>query len=223
MRSKEFIIEGDVKKSALLKIVELIKKDCQPYLQEAQPFTPENSLLRGLGSSTQTFMKKAIRLDDRKPKDIPLELHNRINDFFDQKYGESFRNAMFCSSDYIQAENYGIVYYIFPIGEFKSLWNPNVEDLFMLYDEYAPWFKPGSTSVSPEEQKQRTQEAMDEFFEEGKHYLGFGSVPEAVRQFGRLIDKAEYADYLSLRAYEEVIEKHTYDHRIQQILDTVFE
>jgi spore maturation protein CgeB len=53
--------------------------------------------------------------------------------------------------------------------------------------------------------------------------LGFGSVPEAVRQFGRLIDDDEYADYLLLIAYEEVIEKHTYDHRIQQILDTVFE
>ena len=65
--------------------------------------------------------------------------------------------------------------------------------------------------------------ALDEFFEEGQHYLGFDTVPEAVEQFTYLIDDYTYADYLSLSAYEEVIEKHTYDHRIQQILDTVFE
>ena len=64
--------------------------------------------------------------------------------------------------------------------------------------------------------------ALDEFFEEGKHYLGFGSVPEAVRQFGRFID-VPYDATLADNAYEEVIEKHTYDIRIQQILDTVFE
>jgi glycosyltransferase involved in cell wall biosynthesis len=65
--------------------------------------------------------------------------------------------------------------------------------------------------------------ALDEFFEEGQHYLGFDTVPEAVEQFTYLIDDYTYADYLALCAYEEVIEKHTYDHRIQQILDTVFE
>ena len=64
--------------------------------------------------------------------------------------------------------------------------------------------------------------ALDEFFEEGEHYLGFGSVPEAVRQFGRFIDDDEYAKSIADNAYEEVIDKHTYDIRIQQILDTVF-
>ena len=65
--------------------------------------------------------------------------------------------------------------------------------------------------------------ALDEFFEEGEHYLGFDSVPEAVRQFGRFIDVPSSAQYLADDAYKEVIAKHTYDHRIQQILDTVFE
>jgi len=64
--------------------------------------------------------------------------------------------------------------------------------------------------------------ALDEFFEEGEHYLGFDSVPEAVRQFGRFID-VPYAAHLAREAYELVKDAHTYDARIQQILDTVFE
>jgi len=66
--------------------------------------------------------------------------------------------------------------------------------------------------------------ALDEFFEEGQHYEGFSSIPEAVDRFENLIEDDEHftADYLARTAYEEVIEKHTYDHRIQQILDTVF-
>jgi len=64
---------------------------------------------------------------------------------------------------------------------------------------------------------------LAEFFEEGEHYLGFGSVPEAIRQFARLINEPDYAKHIATNAYELSIAKHTWDRRIQQILDTVFE
>ena len=64
---------------------------------------------------------------------------------------------------------------------------------------------------------------LAEFFEEGEHYLGFGSVPEAIRQFARLINEPDYAEHIATNAYELSIAKHTWDRRIQQILDTVFE
>jgi len=168
MISKEFLKEY-AEPDELKRYIELIKRDCQPYLQQAKPFDSYTQLLRGMGGRNDNFLKKQIRLENRKPKDIPQELHNRINQYFEQHYGASFRNALFTSSDYIQAENYGNVYYIFPIGDFKFLWSPDIEDLFMMYDEYRPWFRPGS-DVPQEEQDRRTQEAMDEFFK--KDILG---------------------------------------------------
>jgi len=64
--------------------------------------------------------------------------------------------------------------------------------------------------------------ALDEFFEEGEHYLEFNSIAEAVENFKGLIEEPDFADYIAQNAYELVMEKHTWDHRIQQILDTVF-
>ena len=64
--------------------------------------------------------------------------------------------------------------------------------------------------------------ALDEFFEDGEHYLEFVNVPQAVENFRSLIEEPDLAKYISENAYKEAIEKHTWDIRIQQILDTVF-
>jgi len=165
MKSTEFITEG-VSNAMLETLAGIIKRDCQPYLQEAKPFDPYKQLMRGMGKATKNFIdNKSIRLDERTPKDIPKQLHDKINQYFNQKFGGSFRNALFATGDYIQAENYGNVYYIFPIGDFKYLYNPDIEDLFINYDEYRPWFKPG-TGPGPEELERLKQEAMQEFFDE---------------------------------------------------------
>jgi len=165
MKSTEFITDG-ASKGDIYEMVHAIKRDCQPYLQEAKPFDAYTQLMRGMGKANKNFIdNKSIRLDDRTPKDIPKELHSRINSYFKQKFGGEFRNALFASGDYIQAENYGNVYYIYPIGDFKYLYNPDIEDLFMNYDEYAPWFKPG-TGPSPEELERQRREAMQTFFDE---------------------------------------------------------
>ncbi len=163
--SKEFMLEG-VSPAMLQTFAGIIKRDCQPYLREAKPFDPYVQLMRGMGEANKNFIdNKSIRLDDRTPKDIPKELHDKINQFFKQKFGGSFRNALFATGDYIQAENYGNVYYIFPIGNFKYLYNPEIEDLFMNYDDYAPWFKLGDTTPEPERQRKK-QAAMQNFFDE---------------------------------------------------------
>jgi hypothetical protein len=65
--------------------------------------------------------------------------------------------------------------------------------------------------------------ALDEFFEEGEHYLEFNTVEEAVANFRGWIDEPDYASYVAENAYNLVKKSHTWDRRIQQIFDTVFE
>ena len=166
MKSKEFIREG-ASQGEIYEIIHAIKRDCQPYLQQAEPFDADSNLMRGMGSAKKNFIdNKSIRLDERTPKDIPKELHDKINQYFNQKFGGSFRNALFATGDYIQAKNYGNVYYIFPIGDFNFLYNPNIEDLFMNYDEYRPWVHPDKDTRTPEEQQAQVQAAIEEFFNE---------------------------------------------------------
>ena len=64
---------------------------------------------------------------------------------------------------------------------------------------------------------------LDEFFEEGIHYQGFGDLEEAVYQFRGLISNPDYAQNLADTAYDLVSKEHTWDHRIQTIFDTVFD
>lgn len=61
---------------------------------------------------------------------------------------------------------------------------------------------------------------LGELFVEGDHYLGFDSLEEAVRQFRRLVNEPEFASHLASTAYRKVLAQHTWDHRVQQILET---
>lgn len=62
---------------------------------------------------------------------------------------------------------------------------------------------------------------LESLFEEGEHYLGFDNLTEAVDQFETAIENYELSLEMAERAYEIVKEKHTWDHRVQQILEDV--
>ena len=58
-------------------------------------------------------------------------------------------------------------------------------------------------------------------FEEGRHYLGFENIDEAVEQVRWAFANPETSDTIANNAYQLVHEKHTYDLRVQQIFDAV--
>ena len=62
---------------------------------------------------------------------------------------------------------------------------------------------------------------LPEHFTEGSHYLGFDNVYDAVEKIQRILAEPEKYTQMRDQAYEEVISKHTYSHRIQQIFDTI--
>jgi len=136
MKSTDFLNEYDEQawtEQEWAKIVKTIKWDCKPFLTQAKG----KILFRGLGYARDDFMKKTVRLSDRVPKDMPEEIHNKLNKFFVMKHGAPFRNALFLSGDNAQADEYGSLYRIYPIGNFEFLWSPAVNDLFSSWEDYA--------------------------------------------------------------------------------------
>jgi len=139
MKSKEFIIEdyGTLKEQQAW--VNLIKRDCKPYLKDIKRID-NYRLYRGMKHIQDAFSKRKIRLNDRTPTDTPQIIHDAINNYFNDAFGAPFRNAMFCSGDYGEIQEYGEGYVIFPIGNYEFVWSPNIEDLYKIWDEYQPEF-----------------------------------------------------------------------------------
>lgn len=59
-------------------------------------------------------------------------------------------------------------------------------------------------------------------FVEGKHYLGFSGLEEAIEKFVWAMDNKEEAQKIANNARELVEKNHTFKLRVQQIMETVF-
>lgn len=122
---------------ALLTFASKIGQECQPYLKQTEP---GRYMYRGLGDpgrgSIEPMLKKDVRLDKRTPMDSTDDLHALINDYFIEKHGAPFRNAMFATGDRALAGEYGKIYSVFPIGNFEFLWSPDVKDLWAASSSY---------------------------------------------------------------------------------------
>jgi hypothetical protein len=112
-------------------IVEIIERDCKPFLESGA----KRLLFRGMRNKTKTMLKVNVR-QDRKPKSMGVEMHNLADKWFDEKFGFKARSAaVFVTGDSSEAHDYGSLYAIFPIGDFKFVWSKKSSDLFVhLFD-----------------------------------------------------------------------------------------
>lgn len=121
----------------ILNVAGTIKANCQPYLQQNKDAVNRFPMYRGVRKTNNAnVIRKEVRLSDRKPKDMPYDLHQFINGYFKQNYGGAFRNGMFVSGSPGVSSEYGDTYIIFPAGEFQYLWSPHYEDLYSITSEY---------------------------------------------------------------------------------------
>lgn len=147
MKSVEFISEDTEKlksviaqtgmtekhSRAFLETVVGIKKNCQPFLNEIdKPF----SLLRGLRPTPDWSVQKIARLSSRQSMSTPRWLHDELNKLFVRKFKVPFRNSVFCTGSDSQASVYGMIFCIFPIGNYQYAWSPEYRDLYQTFDEY---------------------------------------------------------------------------------------
>jgi hypothetical protein len=67
---------------------------------------------------------------DRQPRDMDPGIHKYMDDMFKEYHGWKARSeGVFTTTDRRQSSLYGKPYVFFPIGNYKYLWNPKVNDL----------------------------------------------------------------------------------------------
>ena len=115
--------------------ISIIKKNCQPYLSQVED---PMKLRRGVSRNYKAdpingrpqFGKKQGHLTGREPLGGPMRTHHdAVNKYFTSEFGYPFRNGILSTGDQMMASGFGTDVAIFPIGEFKFLWSPSVEDL----------------------------------------------------------------------------------------------
>jgi hypothetical protein len=130
-RLQQYINEEKTKD--LQYLINMVKSDCKPFLREMKK--AGQFLYRGYDnveySTTEVvYYKKKVR-SDRKPRDMYQNVHNKMDKLFDEKFGWKARsNGIFCTGDRTTALGYGTAFMVFPIGNFKFIWSPEVEDLW---------------------------------------------------------------------------------------------
>ena len=112
-------------------VIELIKKDCQPWLNEANRFA-----YRGIMERNKAIFTKQVR-QDRVPRDTSLNFQIAVDEMLERAgFTALRRNTVFVSSSESQAADYAFnsVFLVFPIGEFSYTWNKYYNDLIDLYE-----------------------------------------------------------------------------------------
>lgn len=125
MRFNSFIISES--SSFGTQEINAIHRDCKKYFAGIKF---GQKLFRGLEDElTYGFGIKTVRTD-RRPMDTPGEVHDILDHLFLKKFGiRARRDTVFCTTTLWQAEEYGIPYYFFPIGDFRMIFSKDVMDL----------------------------------------------------------------------------------------------
>jgi hypothetical protein len=119
-----------------------LSSNCQPYLTQFK--NCRKPLLRGMKPAIDVFI--VTTPVGRAPSNTPIKFHTIADDWFNENFGHRYRsNAVFCTGRRKQAEAYGSPHWVFPIGEFKMCWSPQVKDLyFLIRDKYCFYSIPKS-------------------------------------------------------------------------------
>ena len=108
-----------------------IVKDCKPFIKQLKG--AHNLLLRGSNKQNPGIMKLKPR-KDRHPMSTPYAIHDMLDGFFKDRFGWNARSeGVFCTGNLSTALFYaGVngVNSVWPIGNFKYLWSPDISDLF---------------------------------------------------------------------------------------------
>lgn len=134
MRFQQYINET-VDPDDVEQIWEAIEKDCKPFLKEARK--AKRFLWRG-AHGNDTIEKLSPR-KERKPRFIPIELHQWLDKTLKDLFGWKPRSEGLFTAGLDVARNFGpTVRMIFPIGRFKyiAMDRNNLGQLYNYYDRF---------------------------------------------------------------------------------------
>lgn len=121
-------------------ILNTIKRDCDPYLSMINRNLSMYPIYRGVyrhnyGTSIERGFWQYQTNQFRKPKDMPLSVHQYIDNWFLNKFGIKYRSqAVFGTGSMMLAAEYGSPHMMLPIGNFNFCWTPILEDLYKEFD-----------------------------------------------------------------------------------------
>ena len=106
-----------------------LKRDCRPFLDILKK---SNGFLYRIASNSVPAYKQFVVPTNRSPRDFNKYTHDLLNKKLFDKFGIFGRSEVaFATNNPTQFELEGQVYLIFPIGDFKYLYNPKVSDLIV--------------------------------------------------------------------------------------------
>lgn len=110
--------------------VDIIKKECAQFIDELASNKYNTPLFRGSNRYVKRFMKVETR-SDRVPKDTSIDLHNAIDKIYQKATGHKLRSSsVFCHTSKDNSEDYGVAYYVFPVGNYSLYQHPHIFDIF---------------------------------------------------------------------------------------------
>jgi len=110
-------------------------KDCKLYIDDWRKSGAKDFLYRGTRRPGIYFGIKSSHVKSgRLAKDTSQETHNILNDLFKKRFKWYVRNGVMTTGNISDASSYGTVYLFFPIGKYKFVWSPKVDDLYSEID-----------------------------------------------------------------------------------------
>jgi hypothetical protein len=112
-------------------------KDCKKFLDDWEKSGAKTFLNRNTHEATDFYLIKKSHVDShRNPMDTPRELHDYLNEIFKRKFGWNVRNGVFTSGKYLDSQYGSNQYIFFPIGNYKFVYSPKIEDLYSYFEDY---------------------------------------------------------------------------------------
>lgn len=107
-------------------VLEKIQQDCMPWLMKT-----DRLAFRGINIRTMPKFFTGEAITARQPTNTPDDISAAADGWFLDHFGWRARSeGLFVTGDYAMARDYGKVYMIFPIGDFKFIWSQEVHDMF---------------------------------------------------------------------------------------------
>lgn len=135
MRLLKHLSEEVMTQEKWLKMEAMISKDCKPFLRDFKG--AKHVLWRGLkGSAPDTITKKMTRTN-REPRFLSKSLSNMLSSYSKSEWGwDTRKEGLFVTASDKLARQYGLPVIVIPIGQYKVVWNDDVQ---MLYGHYDDW------------------------------------------------------------------------------------
>lgn len=129
MRFSNYLNEAEDK--FLEKEIKKFRTSCKPFLDHIIGNDVYEPLYRGTSKYLSMF-SISRRRKNRKPKDTPEKVQKIADAIFYKEFKWKPRSSgVFATGSLSLADNYGRVFWFFPIGSFHFVWSNRIEDFFL--------------------------------------------------------------------------------------------